>query len=196
MNSVPCPNLLPLSRTQSRRRDSAFRLWVIALVSIVFCIVLPSGMLCMHLRSAKPVDSDHVNRFAADLHQLQNALPPLQSELSKLQVASHSKRLSEQRISWPSVLNHLSKTTGEHVRVYSFSGSVEQESSTPQIVVRFQAQTETLSQAREFLVLLEETGLYDEITMIESRKQSSASDSTVNSTIQARIYTGPTVETP
>lgn len=193
MKKVPAPNLLPMSRLQSRRRDSALRLWTGVIFASLLLVAAPSAMLSIHLRSAKPVDSDHVNRFVEDLRQLQEALPPLQSQLSNLQIASHSKRIAESRIQWPIVLNRLAQTTNEDVRIHSFSANVEQSSATPQIVINLQAQTKSLSQAREFLVILEDIGLFDDIRMVDSRRQSSASDSLVNSTIQARIQTSPVV---
>jgi|GEM_PF-2827833 len=192
---VPSPNLLPQSRLTARRKDQALRRWSYTVIAMLLVIVVPSGMLSIHFRSSKPVDSDHITRFVSDLQQIQDAIPPLHRELIELQIASQSQLRAQSRVQWTSLLDHLASYTGKNVRIHSFDASIESSATAPLIRITIQTHTQSLSQAREFLVVLEQTGLFDEISMIESRRQSSAPDSPINSTIRAQIIAQPTTGT-
>ncbi len=194
-NKIPSPNLLPQSRVTARRKDQALRRWSFTLIAVLLVIALPCGMLSIQFRSAKPTDSDHITRFVSDLQQIQDAIPPLHKELIELQIASQSQIRAQSRIQWTSLLDLLASYTGQEVRIHSFDASIESSGQSPQILIAIQAHTQSLSKAREFLVVLEDTSLFDEITMLESRRQSSAPDSPINSTIRAKIIAKPTAGT-
>ena len=187
MNKVPAPNLIPNSRLVARRRELALRQWIAGLVLISMAAVIPSAMLSIHLRSSKPVESDHTTRFVNDLQELESAILPLEARLNQLQIDSISQRQAESRIQWTEVLTKLAGTTSQEVRIHSFNATIETSASTPRIVVILQTHTDSLSKAREFLFTLEALGLFDEISMIDSRRQSSSPESLVNSVIRAQI---------
>jgi Tfp pilus assembly protein PilN len=178
----------------ARRRDSALQSWSLVLVATLLLIAVPSALLSINLRTSKPNDSDHVTQFVNDLQNLQNAIPPLKKKLAILEAESQSQRRSESRVQWTSVLNHLASISGNDIRIHTFNASIETNTSDPKIEFTIQIFTSSLSQAREFLVVLESTGLFDKINMLDSRRQSSAQDSLVNSTIKAQIVATPTSE--
>jgi len=184
---VPAPNLLPQSRITIRRRESALRNWTFILIALGLLVALPSAMLSVHLRTTKPVDTDHVTRFVNDLQELQATIPPLKKRLVELELASKSQQLAKSRIQWTSVLNHLASLAGEHVRIHDFNASIESTGPSPRIDLSIQIHTQSLSQAREFLVILENAALFDELNMQDSRRISSGPDAPVNSTIHAQI---------
>ena len=190
-SQVPSPNLLPQSRITARRKDQALRRWSYTVIAMLFVIALPSGMLSIQFRSTKPADSDYITRFVSDLQQIQDSIPPLQRELVELQIASQSQLRAQSRVQWTSLLDHLATYTGKNVRIHSFDASIESSAPTPLIRIMIQIHTQSLSQAREFLVVLENTGLFDEINMLESRRQSSTPDSPINSTIRTQIIAQP-----
>jgi len=187
MNQIPAPNLLPQSRINARKRDGAIRLWSFVVVALVILIAIPSTMLSIHLRTSKPVDNDHITRFVSDLDQLRAAIPPLKKQLAELETASESQKRAQTRIQWTSVLNHLASITDNSVRIHAFNASIITAVDSQTIEITLDARTKTLSKAREFLVLVESAGLFDQVEMIESRRMSSAPDSPVNSTIRAKI---------
>jgi len=195
---VPSPNLLPQSRITTRRRESALRNWTFALIALSLVVVLPSAMLGVHLRTTKPIDTDHVTRFVNDLREIQSTIPPLKKRLVELELASHSQQRAKSRIQWTSVLNHLAALAPDHVRIHDFNASIESSGPSQSIDLTIQIHTDSLSQAREFLVILENAALFDQINMLDSRRQSSDPDSPVNSTIQAQIIaqTQPTEQKP
>ena len=179
----------------ARRKNQVLRKWTFTTIAMVLVIALPSVMLSIQFRSSKPADSDHITQFVTDLKQLQDAIPPLQRELAQLQIASQSQLRAQSRIKWTTLLSHLASFTDENVQIHSFDASIESSGPLQQIQISIQTHTKSLSKAREFLVILENTGLFDEISMIESRRQSSAKNSPINSTIRARIIAQPAVET-
>ena len=191
---VPSPNLLPQSRITSRRRELALRHWSFAIIALVLIIAIPSAMLSIHLRSSKPTNTDHVTRFVNDLEQLQAAIPPLKKKLAQLESDSKSQQLAENRIQWISVLDLLASLTGEHVRIHSFHASIQDSNPPQRIELTIQIHTQSLSQARAFLVTLEAVGLFDDLSMLDSRRQSSNPDSPVNSTIRAQIVANQPAE--
>lgn len=187
MNDVPAPNLLPHTRTIERKKLSAIRNWSFALTTLVLLVIIPSGMFSIHLRASEPSNTDHVTRFATDLVELRSSIPSMKKELAQLEADSRAQQLAQTRIHWPTVLNHLESITSSAVRIHSFNASVMPQAETPYIEFTLQTHTRTLSEAREYLVSLESTDLFDEIEMMESRKQSGAEDAPVNSTIRTRI---------
>lgn len=191
---VPIPNLLPQSRITNRRREHALRHWSFALLALILVIALPSAMLSIHLRATNPTDTDHVTRFVSDLEQLQAVIPPLKKQLAQLESDSKSQKIAENRIQWTSVLDLLASLTDEHVRIHSFTASIQDSSPQQRIELTIQIHTDSLSQAREFLVTLEAVGLFDDLNMLDSRRQSSNPDSPVNSTIRAQILAEQSTE--
>jgi len=187
MNKVPAPNLIPHSRFVARKRELAMGQWIAGLVLIGLVVVIPSALLSIHLRSSKPVESDHSTRFVNDLAELRSVIKPLKVHLAQLEVDSVSQRQAELRIKWTDVLDQLAQTTSDQVRIHSFNATIEPSQTTPKIVILLQVHTSSLSMAREFLFTLEATGLFDEISMVDSRRQSSAPDSLVNSVIRTEI---------
>ncbi len=187
MSYVPAPNLLPYTRTIERKKLAALRNWSFALTTLLLLIVIPSAMLSIHLRASEPANTDHVTRFASDLVELRASLPSMKKELAQLEADSRAQQIAQTRIHWPTVLNHLESITSNTVRIHSFNASVISQADVPYIEFTLQAHTRTLSQAREYLVSLESTQLFDEIEMLDSRKQSGAEDAPVNSTIRTRI---------
>ncbi len=188
MNTVPAPNLIPSSRFVSRKRELAMSQWCAGLVLTGLVVVIPSLLLSLHLRASKPMESDHTTRFVNDLAELQAVMKPLRIRLAQLEVDSKSQRLAESRIQWTTVLDQLAQTTSEHVRIHGFEATIDSDGTTPRIVVVLQIHTETLSNAREYLFTLDAMGLFDEINMVDSRRQSSSQDALVNSVIRAEIF--------
>lgn len=191
MNIVPAPNLLPHTRTIERRKQRAIHAWIGALVTVVLLVVVPSAALSIHLRSAKPADNGQVQRFETDLAELRASIPPMKKKVAQLESDSRAQKIANTRIYWPSVLNHVESITSEQVRIHAFDAKIFPQAENPYIEFTLQAHTRTLSQAREYLVSLERTGLFDEIEMLNSRKQSNAEDAPVNSTIRTRIQSNP-----
>lgn len=191
MNIVPAPNLLPHTRTIDRRKQRAAHAWIATLTAVVLLIAILSAALSIHLRSSEPTDTGHMDRFATDLVDLRASIPPMKKQLAQLESDSRAQQLASNRIHWPSVLNHVESITSELVRIHAFDAMIYPQAEIPYIEFTLQAHTRTLSQAREYLVSLENTGLFDEIKMLNSRKQSNAEDAPVNSTIRTRIQPKP-----
>lgn len=187
MNYVPAPNLLPHTRTTERKKLSAIRTWTCVLTTLILLVVIPSAMFSIHLRASKPENTDHVARFATDLVELRASIPAMKKELAQLEADSRAQQLAQTRIHWPTVLDHLESITSNSVRIHTFNASVMSQAEIPYIEFSIQAHTRTLSEAREYLVSLESTQLFDELEMLDSRKQSGAEDAPVNSTIRTRI---------
>lgn len=187
MNTVPSPNLLPKSRSIARAKESTIRVWSLAIVASLLLIAIPAGMFSIQLRSFKPVDQQHTTKFVDDLQQVRTTLPPLKKKLAQLQESEAAQTRARTRIQWTTMLDHLGSLTSPDIRIHSFNASINATSTTPNIDIAFQFHSKSLSQAREFLVKLESTALFDKLRMVESRKQSSAPDATVNSTINAQI---------
>lgn len=181
------PNLLPLSRTTARRRESATRNWTLALVALVLLVVMPAIIVCINFRTTKPADTGHVTRFVNDLQQLQSSLPELKQQLVKLEIQSESQLRAQTRIQWTSVLEHLAGIAPSHVRIHTFNASIQTNDEFERIELSIQVHTASLSQAREFLVVLENSGVFDQVSMLDSRRTSTGENSPVNSTIRAEI---------
>ena len=195
LHRVPKPNLLPIARIQSRKRDAAFRIWSFALIGMILLVGITSGLLSIHLHAAKPVEGDHINRFVSDLTEIQSAMPPLKKEVAKLESALQSQSIAESRIQWTVLLSHFAMLAGDEIRIHSFDAAINTAANKQSVFVTIQIHTKSLSQARAFLVVLEESALFDQIEMMDSRKQSSADDAPVNSTIRAAILSQTTQET-
>lgn len=193
-SQVQSPNLLPLSRINARRRDTATRNWILALVSIVVLVVMPAIAISINFRTAKPSDTGHVTRFVNDLQQLQSSLPSLKKELITLQTQAESQLRAQTRIQWTNVLTHLAATAPSHVRIHSFNAAIIENEGGQRIELSIQVYTGSLSQAREFLVILESSGVFDEVNMLDSRRTSTGEDALVNSTIRAIIKAEKTPE--
>lgn len=187
MKYIPAPNLLPHTRTIERKKQTAIRSWTFALCALTLVVVIPSAMLSIHLRSSEPADTDHVERFANDLVELRASIPSMKKQLAQLESDSRAQQLAQNRIHWPTVLDHLGSITSKLVRIHAFNAQVMSHAEVPYIEFTLQTHTRTLSEAREYLVSLESTGLFDEIEMLDSRKQSGSVDAPVNSTIRTRI---------
>jgi uncharacterized membrane-anchored protein YhcB (DUF1043 family) len=187
MNQIPSPNLLPLSRISDRRRDHAFKVWLYALIVLVLLVVVPSVLMSLHLRAAKPENTEHLTRFVNDLNELQATLPMLKKQVAELESASKSQELAKLRIQWNTVLNQLAKLTTENIRIHSFDSSINRQQQSQSISLSIQIHSKTLSQAREFLVILESSQLFDSLNMADSRRTSSDPSSPINSTINAVI---------
>jgi Tfp pilus assembly protein PilN len=122
-----------------------------------------------------------------DLNDLQATLPALKKKVAQLESESKSQELAKLRIHWNSVINQLAILTNENIRIHSFDASIIRRPSEQSISITIQIHTKTLSQAREFLVVLEDSALFDTLKMSDSRKTSSSPDAPVNSTITASI---------
>lgn len=190
MNNVPAPNLLPQSRLISRKRERFVGLWSFCFVAICIGVLIPSVLLGLQFRSAKPVEIGHLTRFVSDLEELRTAMAPLKTRLMQLQVDSVSQHNADARVQWTRVLSRLGATTSEQIRIHSFNAEIESRSSEPRIVIDIQIYSDTLSQAREFLFTLEATEIFDEVQMIDSRRKSSSLDSPVDSSIRVVITSG------
>ncbi len=187
MRYVPSPNLLPLTRIRERKRDHAFKLWIYTLIALVILGVIPSALMSVHLRAAKPENTEHITRFVNDLNELQATLPKLKKQVAELESASKAQELAKLRIQWNTVLNQLAKLTTENIRIHSFDASINRQAQAHSINISIQIHSKTLSQAREFLVILESSELFDSLTMADSRRTSSDPSSPINSTINAVI---------
>lgn len=187
MSHVPSPNLLPQSRITSRKRHHAVRVWSFVLVALVLAVIIPSALLSVHLRAAEPQDTQHITRFVNDLNELQATLPSLKKKVAELESESKSQELAKLRIHWNSVINQLALLTNENIRIHSFDASINRQPAKQTINITIQIHSKTLSQAREFLVVLEDSALFDQLKMSDSRRTSSSSDAPINSTITASI---------
>jgi Tfp pilus assembly protein PilN len=187
MSHIPSPNLLPQSRVATRKRKSAIRIWSFTLAAMVLLVAIPSALLSVHLRASEPQNNQHITRFVNDLNDLQATLPALKKKVAQLESESKSQELAKLRIHWNSVINQLAILTNENIRIHSFDASIIRRPSEQSISITIQIHTKTLSQAREFLVVLEDSALFDTLKMSDSRKTSSSPDAPVNSTITASI---------
>ena len=194
MSPIPSPNLLPQSRMISRSRNHAVRVWSFVLVALVLVVMIPSGLLSVHLRAAEPQDTQHITRFVNDLNELRATLPALKKKVAQLESESKSQELAKLRVHWNSVINQLAVLTNENIRIHSFDASIIRQTTKHTISISIEIHSKTLSQAREFLVVLENSSLFDELKMSDSRRTSSAPDAPINSTITASIVAEQPVE--
>ncbi len=184
---TPSPNLLPQTRIASRLRHATLSRWSFAIVSVVILGVAPSIMMGVHLRTAKSPDQTHLTRSVSDLRELQTTLPPLKKRIAQLEEIERSQECAKTRVQWTSMLGFIDSLIIPGVRIHTLTANIQSETESQSIQVSIGFHSESLSQAREFLVVIESSGLFDELKMPDSRRISQETDSLVNSMIHAQI---------
>lgn len=180
-------NLIPKRRIRRRAAIVAVRRWSIAILVTALAVALPANALALHQRAAAIPAKSSVVSVTSELDTVRSAIPDLKARQSELDRQHAEQRLAESRVDWHSFLTLLAPHIPDNAHLETFTASIQREETMDAILINTRIRTRSLSEARDALVTLENTGLFASVEMMESRQVQTGPDVAVLSSIRARI---------
>ena len=164
-------NLMPRDRQERRLRRVWVRRWTSAVVGTAFVVGIP----CIYIGGSASLSStgiaDQIQATNQEYETNQRRIPILRSQFSKLSAEQEVYDLVENRIEWRDVFAVLIQAAGNRVRfsnLHAIGGGIE---GLEKIEIYLDGFAQSQSDARSYIVDLEETGAFDSIELIDTSRE-------------------------
>lgn len=189
-------NLIPQRRVRHRAAIVAVRRWSCAILASTLAVALPATAMALHQSAAAIPGRSTVVSLTSELDTVRAAIPDLKSRQQELDRKRAEQQLADSRIEWSALLALLAPHIPQNAQLETFAASVQRDDTVDTILISTRIRTATLSEARDALVTLEDTGLFATVEMLESRMVQTSGSSSVLSSIRARIQVNHTTPSP
>ena len=179
---VPSVNLLPERWVRARRSAKEFTRWGTAAAVSLVVVALPAALAGAHLRSAPLPDHVRVDQLTEEIRTIRSEISALDRQRTALQAERGRVMRARRRVQWASVVDPVFAMLPEGARITSIGGAVR-DSVPVGLALTMTIVTDAQAPARELLVTIEESGLFDVVEMVETSR---ARDGVV-STIRMRV---------
>jgi Tfp pilus assembly protein PilN len=169
-------NLIPQAWITQRHQKRCIRQWVFAMVATTVLVGLPGLYIGGNAAFTDSGMSENISQANIEFEQHQQAIPLLRERLRILHSEKEVLELVENRIDWREVFGVLVDAANDEVRftrIIANGGGVdgrENGENTP-IEVVLEGLAETQTTARAFLVNIEDTGLFDDVELVETMRE-------------------------
>tara|TARA_R110002111_G_scaffold196487_1_gene262280 strand:- start:586 stop:1197 length:612 start_codon:yes stop_codon:yes gene_type:complete len=164
-------NLIPQDRQERRIRGLWMRRWISTVVVTAFVVGIP----CVYIGGSAALSSsgitDQIQAANLEYESNQRRIPILRSQLSKLAAEQEVYELVENRVEWRDVFTVLITDAKNRVRfskIHAIGGGIE---GFDKIEIHLYGFAQTQSDARSYVVDLEETGTFDSIDLVETSRE-------------------------
>lgn len=157
-------NLLPDQWVRSRASVSAARRWFVVLALTLCFVCVPSVVIAVQMRTAPLPNQGSLGQIREEIRTIEGELPELSDRLSVLLEARRRSELRASRVRWGDILSLVAQAVPENTRLLSFQGTLD----TRSLVIQIGVENRSFREAREAVVVLESSGIFDEVEVIES----------------------------
>ena len=179
---VPSVNLLPERWVRARRSAKAFTRWGTAAALSLVVVALPAALAGAHLRSAPLPDHVRVDQLTEEIRAIRSEISGLDRRRAMLRDDRGRVMRARRRVQWASVVEPVFAMLPEGARITSLGGAVR-DSVPVGLALTMTIVTDAQAPARELLVTIEESGLFDVVEMVETSRVRDG----VVSTIRVRV---------
>jgi len=183
---TPMPNLLPERWVRARRSRRELRRWASLGVAAWLAIAVPSVLAGLHLRSAPLLGHARVEQLDREIAAIRAQIPALEKRLGALSGQVAVRERAAQRLRWGSLLVPVIAMLPPDSRITTLAGAIEDSGGRP-IAVRVSFITASQSPARQSVVRLERSGLFDRVELLETQRTSTDEGVGVIATIRMVI---------
>jgi len=170
-DNTPMVNLVPVHLRQQRLRARWAARWCILVILTIVLVALPSLYVGGSAALTDAGMSEQIQSTRTQVANHEQAIPQLERRLSLLRAEQEVLDIVGNRVDWRRLLEILISTGEGHIR---FSGvglsGAGVEGFTP-IELRIDGYARSQSEARDFIVRLEETGLFDRVRLTRSDRR-------------------------
>jgi len=169
--TVPQVNLIPRERIELRQRKQWTAWWITTVVIVAFVIGVPGLYIGGSAALTDSGMADQIEHANMEYANHQQAIPLLRERIRVLDSEQEVYELVKNRIEWMDVFSVLVEAAGNDIRFSRLSavgGGIEGKSPIEISIVGI-APSQTI--AREFVVKLEETGVFDSVELVRTTRE-------------------------
>ncbi|MCC5822595.1 MAG: hypothetical protein LAT64_03350 [Phycisphaerales bacterium] len=182
---MPTINLLPLARRVRRARHRVIAGWFTAGVLVAIGAMAPAGAMALATGSGAAEIEDRTRRAERSIEQLQAEEPRLRRRIADLQQTDRVLKAVEDRADWRPLLHALSAASNG-ARFERIESRITSEGRT-EVRTQIIALVDSLTEARAFVLRLEESGVFDSVTLTNSSRVQLTNAEVVRCEIDARF---------
>ena len=169
--SMPTLNLIP-SEVQSKRLvRRSIRRWVGIIVCVAFFVGLPGVYIGGSAALTDSGMSYQIEQSRQKYESDQASIPVLRAKLSALEAEEDTNAIVKNRVNWSGLFDLLRNAAGEEIRFTRLSvigGGVNGEQDIEVQIVGFST---SQTNARSYLLDLEQMGLFDFVELTDTRRE-------------------------
>ncbi|MCZ6836441.1 MAG: PilN domain-containing protein [Planctomycetota bacterium] len=167
-------NLIPNYRRVARARRRLMHRWIVGVGLYLIALVMVIPLL--HL---KPTHDDALKlqraKYHGEIATSETTVGELQAELDEVNIALRATQLVENQSDWSILLNVLAGEMGEGIVLRECSmesqGVTHDGSGPKHIFVDLRGYGQSQLEVSQYVLRLERTGLFTEVTLEESRRE-------------------------
>lgn len=182
--STPVFNLLPETYRIRIARQQAVSRWTTALVILAAVCYVPAGAVALGTRAQTGPTHDRLERGQAKIAQLNAAKPALQQRLTGLANDVAVYAVVEDRIDWRPLLGSIAEVAppARFERI-----AINPDPTESRAEVMLYGLVDTIFDARALVLRLEETGVYQTVSLVNTSSVSLPQSEVVRFEIRASI---------
>lgn len=169
--SIPNINLVPQRVIQRRARSRVTLRWVCAIVATVAFVGLPGVYLGGNAALSDSMMSGQIERVRDQLGTNKAEIPRLQARIGVLEEKRQTLDLVRNRINWQTLFGHMVRVSDEQIHftaLRAIGGGVE---GTDPLRVQMDGIATSQTAARSFVVELERLGIFDQVELVRTMRQ-------------------------
>lgn len=184
---TPIIDLLPAARRVRYARRAAVSGWIIAVILVAMLSLAPAGAMALASSAGVAGVAERTARSERTLNQLVAEKPRLETELADLRRTDAVLRAVEDRVDWRPMLAALAEAAGS-ARFERTEFRLDRDAA--RVEVKVVALVESLTDARAFVLRIEELGVFDTVTLQSNARVGLPNTEVVRVEIIAQVSPG------